>query len=60
LPGDDEEDMRDDRDALFGHSVEDPINVEDPPAWGDDDGNSDKRTRPLPLLFGTILRSSTR
>ena len=46
LPGDDEEDLRDDCDALFGHSVEDPINVEDHPACGADDGNNGKRSRP--------------
>jgi len=46
LPGDDEEDLCDDRDALFGHSAEDPINVEDHPACGADDGNNGKRSRP--------------
>ena len=47
LPGDDEEDLRDDRDALFGHSIEDPIDIGyDPRAPAMDDGNSGKRVHP--------------
>ena len=49
---DDEDDMHEDRDALFGHCGDDPITVDDPedPPPPPPDGNSAKHSRPSTSL----------